>query len=146
LTVEKLATLPWVVHHTMQSHHPVLADLRARGLEPEARFAVGGFQLLPELVRGTDHLCLLPHRLAARVAGPELSVLEVPFDLPPVVETLWWQPARAHDPSHRWLRDLVRTAARSVPDRSIGTPAASSCTARPPGRTLSAGKRRSQTD
>ena len=145
LTVEKLAALPWVVHHDMQSHHPVLADLRARGLAPETRFSVGGYQLLPELVRGTDHLCLLPHRLAARVAGPELCVLEVPFDLPPVVETLWWQPGQTHDPSHRWLRDLVRAAARAGPgDRGATT--ASSCTARPPGRTLSPGKRRSQTD
>jgi DNA-binding transcriptional LysR family regulator len=147
LTVEKLAALPWVVHQDTQSHHPVLAQLRARGLEPEARFSVGGFQLLPELVRGTDHLCLIQERLAARVAGPELRVLDLPFDLPPVVETLWWHPAHTHDPSHIWLRDLAAAAARGLTGGlGAGTPAASSCTARPPARTLTTGKRRSPSD
>ncbi|GAA3929235.1 LysR family transcriptional regulator [Actinoplanes auranticolor] len=145
LSVEKLAMLPWVVHQDMRAHHPVLTDLRARGLTPEARFSVGGFHLLPELVRGTDHVCLIQERLAVRVAGADLRILEVPFDLPPVVETLWWDPAHTHDPSHRWLRDLVVTAARGLTgEADSGAQAAQSCRARPPGRTLSPGKRRSQ--
>ncbi|MEU8235531.1 LysR family transcriptional regulator [Actinoplanes sp. NPDC048967] len=147
LTVETLAALPWVVHQDVRAHHPVLADLRARGLSPQARFSVGGFRLLPELVRGTDHLCLIQERLATRVAGPELRVLEVPFDLPPVVETLWWDPAHTHDPSHRWLRDLVAGAARELTGApGPGAPPNQSCKARPPARTLSPGKRRSQND
>ncbi|AGZ41174.1 LysR family transcriptional regulator [Actinoplanes friuliensis] len=147
LTVETLAALPWVLHQDMHADHPVLTNLRARGLRPEARFSVGGFHLLPELVRGTDHLCLIQERLAARVAGPDLCVLEVPFDLPPVVETLWWDPAQTHDPSHRWLRDLVAAAARGLTAEPgpVATPA-TSCKARPPGRTLSPSKRRSPSD
>jgi len=147
LSVEILADLPWVVHQDTQSHHPALAHLRARGLQPQARFSVGGFHLMADLVRSSDHLCLIQARLAARVAGPDLRVLEVPFDLPPVVETLWWQPAHTHDPSHRWLRDLVTTTTR----RLIGDPGADgavsqSCKARPPARTPSPGKRRSPSD
>jgi DNA-binding transcriptional LysR family regulator len=144
LTIEKLAELPWVVHQDMQAHHPVLDNLRARGLEPEARFSVGGFQLLPELVRGTDQVGLIQERLAVRLAGPDLRILEVPFDLPPVVETLWWHPAHTHDASHLWLRDLAAAAAGGL--TAGPAPAASSCTARPPARTLSNGKRRSPSD
>jgi DNA-binding transcriptional LysR family regulator len=152
LTIETLAALPWVVHQDMQEHHPVLADLRARGLEPQARFSVSGFLVLAEVARTSEHLCLIPERLATRVAGPDLLVLEVPFDLPPIVETLWWPPALTHDPSHRWLRDLVVTTARGLAgdpgpgDPGTDGPAASSCKVRLPGRPLSTGKRRSQSD
>lgn len=147
LTVESLAALPWVVHQDLQSHHPVLDQLRARGLEPRARFSVGGFSLMADLVRGSDHLCLIQERLARRVAGPELRVYEVPFDLPPVVETLWWPAAHTHDPSHRWLRDLVVTTARLLAgELSAGGPGGQACLARPPARTPSPGKRRSQGD
>lgn len=147
LTVDTLATLPWVVHQDMQAHHPVLADLRARGLQPPARFSVSGFPVLAEVVRTSDHLCLLQERLAAQVAGPGLQVLEVPFDLPPVVETLWWSPAHTHDPSHRWLRDLVVTTARGLTgEPGTGGPAGQSCKARFPARPGSPGKRRSHND
>ncbi|MFI7542184.1 LysR family transcriptional regulator [Actinoplanes sp. NPDC049599] len=147
LTVEKLATVSWVVHQDMRTHHPVLAHLRARGLEPEARFSAGSYHLLPELVRDSDHVCLIQERLAKRVAGPGLRVLEVPLDLPPVAETLWWHPAHTRDPSHRWFRDLVATVAHGLtgaPALTAAAPAAQSCTARPPARTLTPGKRRNQ--
>ena len=130
--------LPWVVHPRARTGHPVLSHLRARGLQPEARVSATGFHVLPELVRGSDHLCLIQERLARRVAGPGLRVLEVPFDLPPVVETLWWDPTQTHDPSHRWLRDLVAAAAAGLTAEP-----APSCTAGP-GRMLSPAKRRSQ--
>jgi DNA-binding transcriptional LysR family regulator len=147
LTVEALAALPWVVHQDMQVHHPVLANLRARGLEPQARLSVSGFLVLAEVARTSDHLCLIPERLAAKVAGPDLLVLDVPFDLPPVVETLWWPPALTHDSSHRWLRDLVVKTARDLTGATgSGGPAAQSCKARFPSRTLTPGKRRSQND
>ena len=147
LTIEQLAALPWVVHQDMRSVHPVLTNLRTRGLEPRARFSTGGYQLLPELIRGSDHLCLIQERLAIRVAGPDLRILEVPFDLPPVVETLWWHPARTHDPSHRWLRDLVVAAARGLSAEAVaGDAPGQSCKARPPSRTSAPGKRRSHND
>jgi DNA-binding transcriptional LysR family regulator len=138
LSVETLAALPWVVQLQTRTEHPVLSHLRARGLQPEARVSAAGFHVLPELVRGSDHLCLIQERLARRVAGPGLRILEVPFDLPPVVETLWWDPAQTHDPSHRWLRDIVAVAAAGLTAEP-----APSCTARP-GRVVSPGKRRSQ--
>ena len=68
--------------------------------------AVNGFLSLPMLVVGTDLVAVVPHRLARRFeAQTELVVLEIPESAStPLVEAIWWDPARTADPALQWLR------------------------------------------
>jgi DNA-binding transcriptional LysR family regulator len=64
-----------------------------------------------EFVRGSDLLLTAPEsttRSAATVLG--LTLLPLPFELPPTVVYLSWHQRYDTDPAHAWLRDLARTA------------------------------------
>ncbi|UXY32322.1 LysR family transcriptional regulator [Streptomyces sp. HUAS TT20] len=64
-----------------------------------------------EFVRGSDLLVTAPEsttRSAATVLG--LTLLPLPFELPPAVVYLSWHQRYDTDPAHVWLRDLARTA------------------------------------
>ncbi|MEU5322854.1 LysR family transcriptional regulator [Streptomyces sp. NPDC021056] len=64
-----------------------------------------------EFVRGSDLLVTAPEsttRSAATVLG--LTLLPLPFELPPATVYLSWHQRYDTDPAHVWLRDLARTA------------------------------------
>ena len=63
---------------------------------------------LPSIVSGTDLLAVVPRRLAERSASATGTVaVPTPFESVELIERLWWHPARAHDPAHRWFREEV---------------------------------------
>lgn len=79
---------------------------------------VGGFNLMPALVVGTDRLATVQTRLARRAAETlPLSLMEVPMRIPPLVEMLQWSRHRQADPVHGWLRARLLERA-SGPARS----------------------------
>jgi DNA-binding transcriptional LysR family regulator len=84
--------------------------------------AVNGFLSLPMLVAGTDLIALVPLRLARRFeAFDAIAVLEVPESAStPLVEAIWWDPARTADPALQWLRGAFVRACeplgRELPD------------------------------
>ncbi|WP_369221855.1 LysR family transcriptional regulator [Streptomyces sp. R39] len=64
-----------------------------------------------EFVRGSDLLVTAPEsttRSTATVLG--LTLLPLPFELPPAAVYLSWHQRYDTDPAHVWLRDLARTA------------------------------------
>jgi hypothetical protein len=46
-------------------------------------------------------------------------MLNLPGDVPELVEAAWWHPSRASDPGHRWLQQLVRDAAAALGDLDV---------------------------
>ncbi|MCA0329214.1 MAG: LysR family transcriptional regulator [Actinobacteria bacterium] len=84
--------------------------------------AVNGFLSLPMLVSGTDLIALVPLRLARRFeALDDIAVLDIPESAStPLVEAIWWDPARTADPALQWLRGaFVRACeplSRELPD------------------------------
>jgi hypothetical protein len=66
---------------------------------------------------GTDRVCVLQQRLADRLrASSGTRVLELPVAVPDLAQAVWWHPARAFDPGHRWLQQLFRDAADTLDD------------------------------
>jgi DNA-binding transcriptional LysR family regulator len=115
LTLDALGTMPWVVHEVAGRSGPVLGRLRAHGVKLDVEVVVSDFNLLPDMIRGSGRIGVVQERLIARSGpGPELRVLELPFEAAPIVETLWWHPAHTRNPSHRWFRELVVAAGRQV--------------------------------
>jgi DNA-binding transcriptional LysR family regulator len=67
---------------------------------------VAGFVSLPLLVVGTDLVAVVPYRLAERFAVlGSIEVLELPGAAStPLIEAIYWDPARTADPALQWLR------------------------------------------
>lgn len=114
LTVEQLATMPWVVtYHGPTAYTPAVRQMRMSGVEPHIQVVTETFLTVPGLVRDTGRVALLQRRLADRVpAELGVRVLPCPVEVSPLVEAMWWHPMHDDDPEHRYLRDLfVRATA-----------------------------------
>lgn len=95
------------------------------GRQRRIECSVDNFSTLPLLVVGTQRVATLHRRLAEHaVRHLPLRMLEVPVDVPPLVETMAWPRHLQNDPAHAWLREQVQMVAarldhRSIPDGSF---------------------------
>lgn len=91
-----------------------------RALEPlgaTRRVAVSMpyFALAPSILPGTDLLLTVPERVAHQNADPAHSrTLAAPRELLELDFYAVWHPRFDQDPSHGWLREMVRSAAEST--------------------------------
>ncbi|MFD5258294.1 LysR family transcriptional regulator [Streptomyces bobili] len=115
-TARELAGYAWVVpYHDTALAHPPLHRLRDRGGEVHVEVTTEDFLVVPHLVAGTTRLGLMPER-AARLHSPANGtvVVDLPFELGILVETLWWHPMHDRDPAHTWLRQTAARAGQLV--------------------------------
>src|SRR3954462_13444121 len=126
LTVEDLRTLPWVLtYHGQTASTPAARQMRMLGIEPRAQVVVEDFITVPGLVAGSDRIALLQRRLVDMLPlDTGIRALTCPFELGPLVEAMWWHPALADDPEHRYLRDVITRAARQAVSGSASIDAA----------------------
>ncbi|MFF4490126.1 LysR family transcriptional regulator [Streptomyces sp. NPDC001544] len=113
---EELAGRQWVLPYYHPSVvFPSLRRLRERGVEPRAAITTEDYLAVPHLLAGTDRLSLVPERIARLFAlQGKTSVVDLPFELGVLVETLWWHPMHERDPAHIWLRQIAARAAQLV--------------------------------
>lgn len=123
ITREQLAELPWVLtYHSPTAFTPADKHLRMIGIEPRASIIIEGFLAVPFLVAGTRRVALLQRRLAALLRGVAgIRLVELPFEAVPLVEAFWWHPVHRGDPSHAWLRGLLRKVASELPGQEVPT-------------------------
>jgi len=116
LTMEDLATLPWVVMWNLPTAFaPAARQLDMLGVEPRVEVTVDSFLSLPFLVAGTRRIAVLQTRLAERLAGVAgVRVLPCPWDAVPLKEAFWWHPSHRRDPAHQWLRDFLGQVGREL--------------------------------
>ncbi|MDO6386644.1 LysR family transcriptional regulator [Uliginosibacterium sp. 31-12] len=67
--------------------------------------SVQSFLVLPEILRASDLVAVLPRRLVAGLAG--LVLCEPPLAIPGFTKLLVWHPRSHSDPGQRWLRELL---------------------------------------
>ncbi|MFN3260115.1 MAG: LysR family transcriptional regulator [Pikeienuella sp.] len=77
--------------------------------------SVPSFLLAPQLLAGSDLVCLLPRRFAEAL-GPGFSLFEPPLALPDFPLSLFWHPRRQADPAHAWFRRLAVSVVRAGDD------------------------------
>ena len=54
-------------------------------------------------------------RLGKRLASiSEIRLVEPPFEVPIMAETMFWHPRSSLDPAQRWLRDQIAATAACV--------------------------------
>ncbi|WP_290051557.1 LysR substrate-binding domain-containing protein [Amycolatopsis solani] len=116
LTMTDIAEMPWVLtYHGSARFLGAVRQLEQLGIEPRVEAVVESFLALPFYIAGTRRLGLVQRHLADLLApGNRLRVLACPWDVVPVVETLWWHPLHTRDPGHAWLRSVITETARRL--------------------------------
>lgn len=83
------------------------------GKQRRVEASVDNFSTVPLLVVGTQRIATLHRRLALHFARHlPLTLIEPPFEMPAVQETLCWPRYQDQDPAHRWFRDVLMDCAK----------------------------------
>ncbi|MBP0598619.1 LysR family transcriptional regulator [Herbaspirillum sp. LeCh32-8] len=85
--------------------------LARQGLARRVTLSVQRFLVLPDILRASDMVAVVPRRLVAGMPG--LKLLEPPLDIPGFTKTAAWHERTHRDPAHRWLRELLFETCRT---------------------------------
>lgn len=108
--------------HVIMSPGPTLQSvessaLQKLGIERRAEVQTFNFLSIPAMVRGTQRIATVHHRVAQTAMQREalsLQQLKPPLTIPPVRIAMQWHAHRNADPGLTWLQDMVRRAAKSL--------------------------------
>jgi DNA-binding transcriptional LysR family regulator len=89
--------------------------LAALGTKRRVALSVASFLLVPEIVRQSDMIALVPQRLVAGRKG--LFVSEPPLDVPGFTILMLWHDRTTNDPAQRWLRQELLHGGGGLPPR-----------------------------
>lgn len=96
---------------------PSLAELtlNALGVERNIEMTTQSFVMTPFLVRGTRLVAVVHERVARDLAAAaEARIWELPFEVRPVTEVMYWHARSEQDAGHRWLRERIVNVASEV--------------------------------
>jgi DNA-binding transcriptional LysR family regulator len=96
---------------------PTDLALAALGRRRRVRLSVPSFLLVPELLRMTDLLAVIPARALHR--KDDLVTRKPPLDVPDFDVIAVWHPRVAADPPHAWVRDRLAETARTLPGPKV---------------------------
>lgn len=83
--------------------------LAALGRKRRVTLSVCSFLVLPEILRVSDLISIVPRRLAQHLPG--LTVIPPPLTIPGFSKIVVWHERTHRDAGHRWLRDLLFSTA-----------------------------------
>jgi len=90
---------------------PADSALKENGLTRKVFVSVNSFLLVPELVRTSDLVALVPERLVAR-GTTGIRVFPPPIDVPGFSIAMVWHDRTTSSPCHLWLRRKLLAAAK----------------------------------
>lgn len=79
--------------------------LQALGKQRQVTLSVKSFLVLPDILRASDMIAILPSRLVQGAEG--LAVFPPPLEVPGFTKIAVWHERRHRDSAHRWLRELL---------------------------------------
>ncbi|MBT0720840.1 LysR family transcriptional regulator [Rosenbergiella collisarenosi] len=83
---------------------PTDEKLAEMNLNRRVGVSVNSFHAVPEILRLTAMIAVLPRRLAT--VTHDLVIIPMPLTVPGFTKSMAWHARRHHDPAHRWLRAL----------------------------------------
>lgn len=109
LTVNQLCELDHaLVSYTGGGFRGVTDEaLEKLGLQRQVTLSVKSFIILPEILRASDMVAILPSRLVTGM--DDLMVFEPPIAVPGFTKVAAWHERTHRDVAHRWLRELLFT-------------------------------------
>ncbi|HEY3907333.1 MAG TPA: LysR family transcriptional regulator [Streptosporangiaceae bacterium] len=109
LTAEEFSRVPQLANEPGQFAGLPETRLTQLGVQREIEVTARTFVMGPLLVHGTRLLTIVHRKVAAELAGPaDCRLVEIPFDLGTITQTMFWHPRLDSDPAHRWLRERIR--------------------------------------
>jgi DNA-binding transcriptional LysR family regulator len=73
------------------------------------------FATAPLLLRGTRLATIVPKRLGERLqSAADIKLINLPFDAPPFLERLVWNPRFTASPAHAWMRAQIAEVAKTL--------------------------------
>jgi DNA-binding transcriptional LysR family regulator len=121
LTLDRFCALDHaLVSYAGGSFEGVTDEALARlGRARRVALSVTSFLVLPEILRESDLIAVVPSRLAAHAEG--LVQVEPPLDIPGFTKYVAWHERTHHDAGHRWVRELLfRTCVDLPGERAVG--------------------------
>ncbi|OZI71392.1 LysR family transcriptional regulator [Bordetella genomosp. 12] len=115
LSVKQLCALDHaLVSYTGGGFRGVTDDaLEKLGKQRQITLSVKSFLIVPDILRASDMVAILPSRLVCGMPG--LAVVEPPIDIPGFTKVAAWHERTHGDTAHRWLRDLLFQACADTP-------------------------------
>lgn len=118
LTLDRFCALDHaLMSYAGESFRGVTDDALVRiGRERRVTLSVGSFLVLPEILRTSDLIAVVPRRL---IRGDEgLAVLAPPIPIAGFTKSAAWHARTHHDAGQRWARALMfETCARATGER-----------------------------
>jgi DNA-binding transcriptional LysR family regulator len=117
LTIAEFLKHPHMAFNISDPSHVSVADqfLAESGHARRIVTSTASFTAAPFLLRGTELLTILPRRLGERMRqAAEIKLIELPFEVPPLRETLVWNPRFTSSPAHTWMREQIVDVASSL--------------------------------
>lgn len=78
-----------------------LAEL---GLTRRVGMSVNSFLVIPDILRLTDMIAVVPHRMVP--ADSDLAIIPLPLKVPGFTKSMAWHERNHRDPAHQWIRAL----------------------------------------
>lgn len=118
LTVNQFCQLDHaLVSYTGGGFHGVTDEALAKlGKQRTVTLSVKSFLILPDILRASDMVAILPSRLVAGLPG--LTVFSPPVDVRGFIKVAAWHERTHHNPAQRWLRDMLFASCASPVRRS----------------------------
>lgn len=98
------------VSHRKKGAGPIDVELDKLGKKRKEVMRGQHFLTVPSAIVKTDLVACLPYHLAKHY---DLSIYEVPFDIPPVEYYLYWHVSADHDHAHIWMREQIMEVAKT---------------------------------
>jgi DNA-binding transcriptional LysR family regulator len=117
ISKEQYQALPHLAFGMVPPSSMSVADgyLEQTGVKSAPVATTESFLLLPFAIRGTNLVTIMHERLAEQVReAADIRLLEPPFTLPEVHESVYWNPRHGSNPSHIWLRSMIVEIARTL--------------------------------
>lgn len=92
------------VSHRKSGAGPIDIELDKMGKKRKIVMRGQHFLTVPSAISKTDLIACIPYHLAKHY---DLSIYEMPFDIPPVEYFLYWHVSADHDHAHMWMREQI---------------------------------------
>ena len=118
ITLERYLELGHVAYQAEKGRTPVFERWFTEKYGYTRRIEVSAytFQLLPDLIVGTDRIATMHQRFAEQhLIGSRLRCVRPLFEVPKFDQVLHWHSYRDLDPGSQWLRDRIIETAQALP-------------------------------
>ena len=114
ISLEEFCSVPHIMVSTRGGGFSGATDkaLSSQGLKRRVIGSLPSFLTVPEVVRHTDCIAVVPSRIAAAQSSGH-TVSKPPIETESFSLYLSWHPRMKNDPGHRWAVELIKRASRT---------------------------------